>query len=138
MTTATGSGSVAIREGQVLRMPVFGGLSQMLSAIYPGLNFAAQTDFTSDFTIEENKIFMKGAMLGGSVLSVRASGSYAFDQRLDFTVEVKPLRGGPVAAVLRLLTLPVTKLLSFHLGGTLDNPKWRPMNLPKELFLIFD
>jgi len=138
MATATGHGSVSIREGRVLSMPMFGGLSRMLSVISPGLGFASQTDFTSDFTIEDNKIFMKGAMLGGSVLSVRASGSYSFDKKLDYTVEVKPLRSGPIAAVLRLLTLPVTKLLSFHLGGTLDDPKWRPMNLPKELFLIFD
>ena len=36
------------------------------------------------------------------------------------------------------LTFPVTKLFEFDLAGTLDEPKWEPRNLPKELFLIFE
>ncbi|HEY8240961.1 MAG TPA: AsmA-like C-terminal region-containing protein [Kiritimatiellia bacterium] len=138
LETLEGSGAVRIREGYLFTMPMLGGLSRWLSRIYPGLGFASQTDFRSDVTIGNNKVRMDNAMLGGAVLSVSAKGTYSFDRKLDFIVEVKPLRGGPLAAVLRLVTLPVTKLLTFDLGGTIDHPKWRPSNLPKELFLIFD
>ena len=33
---------------------------------------------------------------------------------------------------------PVTMLLIFQLSGSLNEPQWRPVNLPKELFLIFE
>jgi hypothetical protein len=138
LETLTGTGRVHIREGELLSMRLFGGLSRLLSAIYPGLGFASQNDFKSDFAIDGNKVHMKNAFLGGSVLSVRAAGYYDFSGKLRFTVEVQPLRAGPIAAVLRLFTFPVTKLLKFDLGGTLEHPTWRPSNLPKELFLIFD
>ena len=54
-----------------------------------------------------------------------AGGSYGFGK-------------GGVAQVVRFVTSPVTKLFEFHLGGTMNEPKWTPSNLPKEMFLIFD
>ena len=42
--------------------------------------------------------------------------------------EVQPLRGGPVAALVRIATRPVTRLLELHLTGTFDRPRWRLVN----------
>ena len=71
-------------------------------------------------------------------MSIRARGSYYFDEKLDFYVRVQLLRKGVIAKVVNLPTFLVTKLFEFHLGGHLKSPKWRPVNFPKELFLIFD
>lgn len=133
-----GSGTLAVEDGALFRLPLLGGLSDLLSRMVPGLGFAAQTDLTCSFIIADGAIFTDDLMLAGDVISMRADGEIEFDGRVDCRVEVQLLRRGPLAAILRFITLPVTKLLEFQLSGTLDEPKWRPVNLPKELFLIFD
>lgn len=136
--TVVGRGHLRIREGTIFQIPLFGGLSQMLSRVYPGLGFATQTDFQSSFAISKGRVHTTDAMLEGSVLSAKGVGYYCFNEKLDVNVQVQLLRTGPVASIVRLITFPVTKLLEFHLGGHLESPKWRPVNLPKEMFLIFD
>jgi hypothetical protein len=133
-----GRGHLRVQEGTVLRLPVLGGLSRLLSLIYPGLGFASQTDFTCTYVIRNREIISEDARLEGDVLSMKADGRYAFDGNVRFKVQVQLLRRGPLAAVLRFVTMPVTKLLEFQLSGTIDDPHWRPVNLPKELFLIFE
>lgn len=129
--TAVGEGRVRIRRGELLDIPIFGGLSRHLSAIVPGLGFVSQGDFRAEFLIRDGYIETERAELRGDVLSLEGAGRYYFDRRLRFRVEARLLRGGAVADVLRLLTSPVTRLLEFDLGGTLDQPEWTPRNLPR-------
>ena len=136
--TAEGFGEVRVREGHLFQIRLFGGLSRILTKLYPGLGFVKQKDFNATFTIRNRKVHTNDARLEGNILSVKGRGSYAFNEKLDFKVEVQLLRQGPVGNLLRFVTTPVTKLLEFHLTGTLADPHWRPDNLPKELFLIFD
>lgn len=133
-----GKGVVHVQDGEVMRLPLFGGLSGLLSVIYPGLGFAAQNDLHATFDVRDGRIITKDARVEGSVVSMKAGGYYAFDGKVRFNVEVQLLRKGPLATVLRFVTLPVTKLLMFQLSGTMQDPQWRPVNLPKELFLIFE
>ena len=136
--TVTGQGQLTIKKGHLFQIRLLGGLSQFLSRIYPGLGFAAQTDFTASFKIGNCRIRTDNAFLEGSVLSASGQGDYYFNEELDMNVQVQLLRAGIVASVIRAVTFPVTKLLEFNLSGTLKDPRWRPVNLPKELFLIFD
>jgi len=136
--TALGSGSLSIREGHLFELRVLGGLSRLLSYIYPGFGSFSQTELATTFDIANGRAITDDMRLEGTVLSLRAEGQYFFDESLDFKVQVQLLRGGPIASVLRVMTFPVTKLLEFHLLGTMGAPRWRPVNLPKELFLIFD
>ncbi len=136
--TATGDGQVSIKGGQLFRVPLLGGLSQFLSYIYPGLGFMTQTDFKSSFGIKGRKLHSDDVYLEGAIMSISGKGDYAFDGELDFTVKVIPMRESALVSVLRFVTYPVSKLLEFHLGGTLAEPHWRPVNFPKEMFLIFD
>jgi hypothetical protein len=136
--TATGSGTINIKEGHLFELRVFGELSRILSYIYPGFGSFSQTALTASYVIQDGMVITEDADLEGTVLSLRGKGTYHFNETLDFRVQVMLLRGGPVASVLRLMTFPVTKLLEFRLLGTVAEPRWRPVNLPKELFLIFD
>ena len=133
-----GHGRLRVQNGTLFRLPILGGLSRLLSMIYPGLGFASQTDFACTLAIRDGRVITEDARLEGDVISMKADGHYSFDGSVRFNVEVQLLRRGPLAAVLRFITMPVTKLLEFQLSGTLDDPKWRPVNLPKEMFLIFD
>ncbi len=132
---ATGSGQASIRGGLLFQTKLFNGLSSILSRIIPDFTMFAQTDATGAFLIRNSRIHSRDIELKGTVFGVKAAGDYLFDGSLDYRVEVQLLRGGPVATLVRLATLPVTRLLEFRLTGSFEDPKWRPLNLnPAELF----
>ncbi len=133
--SVTGAGHVDIRGGLLFQTKLFSGLTAILSKIIPDFTLFAQTDASGNFTIRNSRVSSRDVQLKGTVFSVKGAGDYAFDTTLDFRVEVQLLRSGPVAALVRLATLPVTRLLEFHLTGTFEEPRWRPLNLnPAELF----
>lgn len=132
--TAVGSGTFKVVKGHLLEIPLFGGLSDALSALIPGLGFATETEVASDFTISNKVVSLPNTKLGGSVLTLKASGDYHFDQRLDFDVGVQLLRDKTsVGKIVQIVTIPISKLLEFHLGGTLGEPVWRATFLSKDV-----
>lgn len=136
--TATGRGTIHIEDGRLLEIPIFGGFSRHLARIIPGVAFTSQSDFHSVFRIARGRAVTEQAELQGALLTMQARGAYGFDRSLDFVVEAKLLRKGLIAEVVRLLTLPVTKLLEYDLTGTLSAPQWIPRNMPKELLPATD
>jgi len=132
--TAVGQGKVRLREGQLMRIPLFGGLSHWLSRLFPGLGFAAQDDFRADFTLADGVFHTENAQLRGSTISLRARGTYALSDDLRMIAEVRLLRSGLIADALRFLTSPVTRLLEFEVTGPLEQPRWTPRNLPLGAF----
>lgn len=132
---ATGTGQVKIRNGLLFETKLFSGLTAILGKIFPQTSLFAQTDARGSFAIRNSRIYSQDIELMGTIFSVKASGRYGFDGDLRFRVEVQPLRKGPVAVLVRLATLPVTRLLEFRLTGTFEDPRWRPTNLnPADLF----
>lgn len=134
----TGHGYLKIEDGCLLRVPVLLVLSEFLSRLDPRVGYATLADFKAHFRLRDGKIHTKDALLMGGLFSIHARGRYYFDQRLDFIVRVQLLKKGPLAKLANVVTFPLTKLLELHLGGRVSQPRWRPMNFPKELFLIFD
>ena len=133
--TTTGRGDFRISNGHLLQIPLFGGLSDILSQLVPGLGFATETELQSDFVISNKVVSLRNADLGGPVVSLNAVGDYSFDQKLDFDVVVYLLQDGTsVGKIVQFVTTPISKLLEFDLEGTLNDPIWRPKLLPKELF----
>ncbi len=131
----TGAGHVDVRGGLLFQTKLFSGLSAILSKIMPEFTLFAQTDASGDFTIRNSRVHSRNVQLQGTVFSAKGAGHYSFAGDLDFRVEVQLLRSGPVAALVRLATLPVTRLLELRLTGTFEEPRWRPVNLnPAELF----
>jgi hypothetical protein len=139
-SSARGRGWVAIRDGHVFQIPLFGGLSDFLARLIPGMGaLLRQTDVQAEFVVEDGKIRSDEILIEGDVFSLVGRGAYALDGALDFNVQVKLLRQDNWAAdVFRFMTQPFSKLLEFHLGGTLAAPRWRPVNIPTGVFLIFD
>jgi len=131
--TATGSGSIHVEDGRLLEIPIFGGFSRHIARVIPGVAFTSQSDFHADFRIAGGRAVTENAELQGDLLTMQARGAYGFDRSLDFVVEAKLLREGLVAEVVRLLTLPVTKLLEYDLNGSLTAPQWTPRNMPRDL-----
>ena len=132
--TVTGSGTAKIRNGFLMETKLFAGLSSLLSKIMPSFSAFAQTEAVGDFTIRNSRIRSDDIRLEGTVFSVKAAGSFGFDNSLDYVAEVQLLRGGMVASLVRWATMPVTRLLEFRLGGTLAEPTWKPENLTLDVF----
>lgn len=133
--TVVGAGHVDVREGLLFQTKLFSGLSAILSKVLPDFTLFAQTDASGDFTIRNSRVHSRNVQLDGTIFSAKGAGRYAFAGDLDFRVEVQLLRSGPVAALVRLATRPVTRLLEVRLTGTFAEPRWRPVNLnPADLF----
>ncbi len=135
--SATGYGQVDIEKGNLLQLPLFGGLSKSLSRLYPGLGYTYQRNFRASYQLKDGRIRTEDAELQGRLLSIFAKGEYQLDQRLNFRVSFKPLQEGIVAEAIRLVISPATKLFEFDLGGTVASPEWQIVNLPKELLGFF-
>lgn len=138
--TAVGHGSVEIGSGRLFQFPLFGGLSEFLGRIVPGLSLIVrQTDARASFVIKDGKIHSDNIVIEGEVITLACAGDYHFNGDLDFSVQVKLLKKNTLlGGILQVAMMPVTKMLEFRLTGTVKNPHWRPAYLPKEMFFIFD
>lgn len=138
--TATGQGWINIGGGRLFQIPLFGGLSEFLGHIVPGLSLIMrQTDARASFVIKDGKLHSNNIVIEGEVITLTCSGDYHFNGDLDFAVQVKLLKKNTlVGGILQIAMAPVTKMLEFRLTGTFKEPHWRPAYLPKEMFFIFD
>jgi hypothetical protein len=131
----TGTGTVRIKNGRIFTLPIFGGLSEMLARIVPGINaLIGQTDVKTTFTLAEGKVSTDKILIEGGVLSLSGRGAYAFTGDLDFDVQVKLMKEHTlVAKLLRALTYPISKLFEFKLQGQISEPRWYPVNFSSDL-----
>lgn len=136
LQTLTGAGQITIANGRIFQIPLFGGLTDLLAKIIPGVGtLLRQTDAWAKVHIGGGKVHADSIQIEGDILSLSARGDYYFNGQLDYRVQVRFLRKQTVLGmVLQLVTLPVTKILEFRLTGTVDHPTWWPVYLPKDMF----
>ena len=123
-----GAGRVAIRDGLLFQTQLLGGLAAVLGKLIPDFTLFAQTDAAGTCEIRNGRVHTRDLELAGTLFSVRASGAYSFAGDLRYRVEIQLLRGGPVAALVRLATRPVTRLFELRLTGTFEDPRWSTVN----------
>jgi hypothetical protein len=134
--TARGHGFLSVREGRVFALPLFGGLSRILSRVVPGLDFVLrQSDAEAAYTVAGGVVRSEKISVKGDVLSLSGHGEYRFERReLDFHAQVHLMKEHTlVAKLLRVITYPLSKLFEFRVRGTLEEPAWYPVNFSKEL-----
>jgi hypothetical protein len=134
--TAKGNGYVSIKKGRVFMLPIFGGLSHIMTDIIPGLDFVLrQTDATADFSIADGLIQTDEAHIEGDILSLTGRGDYHFlDGGLDFDVRLTLLKSKTfVSKILGYVMYPISKLFEFRLRGTYEKPSWYPVNFSSDL-----
>jgi len=138
--TAAGHGWIEVGAGRLFQFPLFGGLSEFLGRIVPGLSLIMrQTDARASFVIKDGKIHVDDIVIEGEVITLACEGDYYLNGDLDFAVQVRLLKKNTlVGGILHLAMMPVTKMLEFRLTGTVKDPHWCPAYLPKEMFFIFD
>jgi hypothetical protein len=118
-----GKGDLTVTDGILWKAPVFGIFSKIL-----GDTKATRAHAT--FTIADQAVSTDDMDISAGAFTAKSSGQLGFDGKMDFYVQAQFLRAWPG---INLLTWPLTKILEYKVGGTIGEPRYRPVNLPKEL-----
>jgi len=119
LATLDGTGRAEIRQGNILKIPIFGGLSALMNVIIPNLGYARAENAATDFVIENGVVRWKDLALKSTTFAMICSGDYNMDRdRLD--VDARVNMRGPVGFML----FPVSKLFEYHGTGPLKNVTW--------------
>jgi hypothetical protein len=125
------SGYFSIKKGWLFRMNLFGGLTQLLANIIPGLDFVmSQSDATVDFTMENGIVDVTRFVLDGDVLSISGRGSVDMVNRaFNMKFQMKFMKQHTfVAKFVNTIVWPISKLFEMRLTGTIENPVWESVN----------
>ena len=127
-----GNGWIKIVHGRIFTVPIFNGLFDILGNVIPGLGkFNGKNNAQAKVTVENGKVHGRNVYIDGDVFSLKGSGDVYFDGRLDFKAQITFMRRHSlVGNLVHIITLPITKALQLHLGGTIADPKWKLSYLP--------
>ena len=123
-----GEGRVDVRNGRIIRLPLFLALTTALADNVPGVDkLVDQSEAWCDFTVS-NGVFRTGNMVvQGALVCIRVSGSCDMESgELDMFASCTVMKEESVLGkyLIRPVLWPFTKLLTeFHVTGTKDAPK---------------
>src|SRR5690606_31624689 len=113
----------------VLAIPLFGPLSEIISAVIPGAGHDSARLATADFTVANNRISTKNLDIEGEGYGKFGEGSVGVPKgELDVSIRINA-KGIP-----GIVLFPVSKLFEYVSTGTMSDPQWRPKIVPKEFF----
>jgi hypothetical protein len=119
----SGKGQLNVADGILWQAPVFGIFSEVLGK-------TKATRAQASFTITNQAVSTEDMQIAAGAFTAPSRGQLGFDGKLDFRVEAQFLRAWPGIGWISPL---IGKLLEYKVGGTIGDPKYRPVNLPKEL-----
>jgi AsmA-like C-terminal region len=135
--TVNGHGNVALRDGLIWDIPLFGIASPVLDAIAPGLGSSRANSGTCTFLITNGVIHSTDLELRSPAMRLQYRGDVDLDGRVNARLEAGLLRDmwlfGPLVST---VLWPVTKLFEYKVTGTLANPKSEPLFLLPKIFLL--
>ena len=123
LSTLTGKGQLNVTDGILWQAPVFGIFSEILGK-------TKATRAQASFAITNQAVRTDDMQIAAGAFTAQSRGELGFDGKLDFRVEAQFLRAWPGIGWISPL---IGKLLEYKVGGTIGDPKYRPVNLPKEL-----
>jgi hypothetical protein len=123
LTALEGKGDLKVADGILWQAPVFGIFSHVLG------NTKA-TDARATFTIANQAVSSEDMQIAAGAFTAKSRGQLGFDGKMDFRVEAQFLRAWPGIGWISPI---IGKLLEYKVGGTIGDPNYRPVNLPKEL-----
>jgi hypothetical protein len=139
-----GSGQTEIENGRLADLPVFGGFLWLIKPVFPMFNLFSLTTFFADYKLHDGAVWSDNAQLGGTLFSARGRGHWSPQSGLNFLIRAEPLRQTRenkawyqihlwAADALKEGLSPLFRFFEFRLEGSLDNPQWRFVNLPREV-----
>jgi hypothetical protein len=115
-----GAGTANVTEGDIFAIPIFGPLSELLSAIIPGAGYSLARQAKSTFTIKNGVIHTDDFKVSGKLFGMVGHGDIHFlDDKLDFDVRIEAGGAG-------VLLTPMYKLFEYKGEGSIAKPNWHP------------
>lgn len=123
LATLRGAGRLQVSDGVLWEAPLFGPISALLGK-------TKATDAVATFTVGQRTVKTDALRIAAGAFTAQSHGQITFDGDLDFRVRAQFMNSWPG---LNILTTILGKILEYKVGGSLADPSYRPVNLPKEL-----
>ena len=115
-----GTGTANVTEGDIFAIPIFGPLSELLSAIIPGAGYSLARQAKSTFTIRNGVIHTDDFKVSGKLFGMVGHGDIHFlEDKLDFDIRIEAGGAGVVLT-------PMYKLFEYKGEGSIAKPNWHP------------
>jgi hypothetical protein len=135
--TWDGFGHADLRDGLLWDVPIFGILSPVLNTVWPGLGNSRATEASARFAITNGVIYSDSLEIRSTRMRLQYTGAVDLRENVNARVTAQLLRDTWVVGPLVSTALwPVSKLLEYHVTGTLKNPKSEPVYVPTKLLLM--
>ncbi|MCX8157187.1 MAG: hypothetical protein N3J91_12205 [Verrucomicrobiae bacterium] len=132
-----GFGNVALTDGLIWEIPIFGLFSPVLNAISPGLGNSRAREAYASFVIQDSVIRTDDLVIQAAGYNLKYRGTVNFDYEVNARVEAELLRETKMfGPALSLLFKPFTKLFEYRVTGTLAQPKTKPVYIPSFLMKL--
>lgn len=135
--SVNGYGNLALTNGLIWDIPIFGILTPVLNSISPGLGNSRASEATCTFVMTNGVIRTDNLDIRSPALRLRYRGTVDLAQQVEARVEAEPLRDlwvvGPLVST---IFWPVTKLFEFRVFGRLGEPTTEPVYLLPRLMLM--
>lgn len=118
-----GKGQLNVTDGVLWQAPVFGIFSEILGQ-------TKATRAQASFTITNQAVSTDDMQIAAGAFTAQSRGQLGFDGKMDFRVQAQFLRAWPG---INILSKFLGVLLEYKVSGTISDPKYRPVNFPKEL-----
>ena len=135
--TWVGHGDVHIHDALLWDIKILGVLSPLLNAISPGSGDSRARDASALFYIGEGKVSSDDLEIHSTGMRLLYRGSITMKKQINGKVEADLLRDTPVfGPILSLALTPLSKLFEYQLTGSLRQPAFEPLYLPKFFMLL--
>lgn len=132
--TLSGEASARIRDGLLLRFPLFAGLTDFLGRNVPGVDFLLmQSDADLVLSAEKGLATIRRLSLEGNVFSLVASGRCRYNvpgTPVEMVAQLRFFKQKTlIGRLARLMTLPASKLMEFRVTGPAADASWNYIGL---------
>lgn len=133
--TWNGAGRVALRDGLIWDIPIFGVFSPALDTIMPGLGSSRAREGSATFVLTNGVIYSDNLKVETLMARLRYWGTVNLQGVVNARMEAQLFRNAwVVGPVISLALWPVSKTFEYQISGTIHKPKSDPVFIPKVLF----
>ena len=134
--TWNGYGQASLHDGLIWDVAIFGILSPVLNTVTPGLGSSRATDATAQFGMTNGVAFSDNLEIRSTMMRMQYAGTVDLQNRVNARVTAQLLRDTwVVGPFLSTALWPVSKLFEYQITGTLRQPQFKPVYIPKFMLM---
>ncbi|MBR3086991.1 MAG: hypothetical protein IKH04_11375 [Kiritimatiellae bacterium] len=126
-TRGRGTFSADITGARLFQIPLFAGLTGILSRYIPGVDFLVnQSDAHIRATLDDGKWNLSSLSVSGAAFSIDGSGTAMADgSQIDIVARIRLMNKRTwIGRVIQRLLSPLSGLLGVRATGSVDSPRW--------------